>query len=91
MFYWARNGTPTWHAEQVGGAGSSEAAPAIADTGNAVDIFAQDSYGSTGYYYAAYGTQFHSIGWDVNPKPCQPTAPAVTFVTYPELAETSSC
>jgi len=90
-FYWAWNGTPTWHAEQIDGAGSSEAAPAIADTGNAVFVIATNSSGSSVMYYGAHGGQIHVVGWDAVPPACQPTAPAETFFTYPEVASTYSC
>jgi hypothetical protein len=37
-FYWAANGTSTWHPEQVAGPGTTATAPAMVASGNAIEI-----------------------------------------------------
>ena len=39
-FYWATNGTPTWHPEEVAAQGTPASAPAMVASGNAIEIAA---------------------------------------------------
>jgi hypothetical protein len=57
-FYWAADGTSTWHAEQVAGPGivSVHGAPAITDSGGATEIAAATPDGGLDFWWAADGT-----------------------------------
>src|SRR5215472_244489 len=55
-FYWARNGTATWHAETVAGPGSAFSAPSIAETSAGVNIAVRGPHNSLKFYWALNGT-----------------------------------
>ena len=56
FFYWAFNGTPTWHAEQVStGFGKYTGASLVANDG-AATIAAQGTFGYLSFFWATYGT-----------------------------------
>ncbi|MGO8957782.1 MAG: hypothetical protein ACLQFR_10485 [Streptosporangiaceae bacterium] len=55
-FYWAVNGTPTWHAETVAGAGTTFSAPSMTVNGNSVNIAAVGPKDRLKFYWAVNGT-----------------------------------
>jgi hypothetical protein len=55
-FYWAVNGTPTWHPETVAGKGSTFSAPSMTVNGNAVNMSAVGALDSLKFYWAINGT-----------------------------------
>ena len=55
-FYWAVNGTATWHAETVAGAGTTYSAPSMTVNGNAVNISAEGPNHKLKFYWAVNGT-----------------------------------
>ena len=55
-FYWAVNGTPTWHPETVAGIGSTFSAPSMTVNGNSVNISAVGPQDRLKFYWAANGT-----------------------------------
>src|SRR5271166_3812173 len=55
-FYWANNGTSTWHAETIAGAGTTYSAPAMTVNGNAVNIAAMGPDHRLKFYWAVNGT-----------------------------------
>ena len=55
-YYWAINGTTTWHAETVAGAGSTYSAPSMILNNNAVNITAVGAKNRLKYYWAINGT-----------------------------------
>lgn len=55
-FYWAVNGTTTWHSETVAGAGSAFSAPSMILNGNAASITSAGAKGRLKYYWAINGT-----------------------------------
>jgi hypothetical protein len=55
-FYWAVNGTTTWHAETVAGPGSTFSAPSMTVNGNSVNIAAAGSLARLKFYWAVNGT-----------------------------------
>jgi len=55
-FYWAINGTSTWHPETVAGAGSTFSAPSMTVNGNAVNISAVGAGNRLKFYWAINGT-----------------------------------
>jgi hypothetical protein len=55
-FYWAVNGTPTWHAETVAGGGSIFSAPSMTVNGNSVNISAVGAGNRLKFYWAVNGT-----------------------------------
>jgi len=92
-FWWAPDGTSTWHPEQVDGRGSSVAAPAITDDGGTVYLAATPLSGDTGLYIAGHGSSTWHKSWMAVPAPCNAAAPAITMVTnstYGTFAETAS-
>ena len=60
-FYWAANGTTTWHAETVAGAGTTFSAPSVAETSSSVNIAAEGPDHDLEFYFAANGsTTWHA-------------------------------
>jgi hypothetical protein len=55
-FYWAVNGTSTWHAETVAGGGSTFSAPSMTVNGNSVNISAVGAGNRLKFYWAVNGT-----------------------------------
>ncbi len=55
-FYWAVNGTATWHAETVAGAGTTYSAPSMTVNGNSVNISAEGPHHKLKFYWAVNGT-----------------------------------
>jgi hypothetical protein len=55
-FYWAVNGTATWHPETVAGPGRTFSAPSIIQNGNSVNITAQGPAATLRFYWAVNGT-----------------------------------
>ena len=55
-FYWAVNGSPTWHAEKVAGAGTTFSAPSMTVNGNSVNIAAEGPNHSLRFYWAVNGS-----------------------------------
>jgi hypothetical protein len=55
-FYWAVNGTSTWHAETVAGAGSTWSAPSMTVNGNSVNISTVGTASQLKFFWAVNGT-----------------------------------
>ena len=55
-FYWAVNGSPTWHAETVAGAGTAYSAPAIAVNSGAVTIAVAGAKNRLRFFWATNGS-----------------------------------
>jgi hypothetical protein len=55
-FYWAVNGTPTWHPETIAHAGTTFSAPAMNVDGNNVNITVAGHDDSLKFYWAVNGT-----------------------------------
>ena len=55
-FYWAVNGSPTWHAETIAHAGTTFSAPAMNVDGNNVNITVAGHDDSLKFYWAVNGT-----------------------------------
>jgi hypothetical protein len=55
-FYWAVNGTATWHPETVAGPGTTYSAPSMIQNGNSVNITAQGPAATLRFYWAVNGT-----------------------------------
>lgn len=55
-FYWAGNGSTTWHAETVAGARTTLSAPSVAASGSDTDISAVSAGQRLKFYWAANGT-----------------------------------
>jgi hypothetical protein len=55
-FYWAVNGTTTWHPEQVAGTGTTHSAPSMTTDGNSVNITARGTGQSLWFYWAVNGS-----------------------------------
>src|SRR5271166_810423 len=55
-FYWATNGTATWHAETVAGKNTTYSPPSIVTNGNGVNIVAMGPNNSLKFYWAINGT-----------------------------------
>jgi hypothetical protein len=56
LFYWATNGTATWHTETIAGAGSTFSAPSMAVNGNTVNVAALGPHNTLTFYWAFDGT-----------------------------------
>jgi hypothetical protein len=57
LFYWAANGSSTWHTETVAGPGSTfDVTPSIVVNGNTVNIAAVGPHSSLRFYWAFNGT-----------------------------------
>jgi len=54
-FYWAVNGTSTWHPDTVAGANTTYSAPAMAVNGNSVNIVAMGPRHRLRFYWAVNG------------------------------------
>ncbi|MGH3398209.1 MAG: hypothetical protein ACRDPO_26325, partial [Streptosporangiaceae bacterium] len=55
-FYWATNGSHTWHAEKVAGAGTTFSAPSMTVDGNNVNIAAEGPHHSLRFWWAVNGS-----------------------------------
>jgi hypothetical protein len=55
-FYWAVNGTPTWHPETVAGPRSTYSAPSMILDGSIVNITAVGARNSLKFHWAVNGT-----------------------------------
>jgi hypothetical protein len=55
-FYWAFNGTATWHPETVAGVHSTYSAPSMTTNGNSVNISAVGFQDRLKFYWAVNGT-----------------------------------
>jgi hypothetical protein len=55
-FYWAVNGTATWHPETVAGVGSTFSAPSMTVNHNSVNISAVGPRNRLKFYWAVNGT-----------------------------------
>jgi hypothetical protein len=55
-FYWAVNGTSTWHPETVAGPGSTFSAPSMTVNGNRVNISTVGAANRLKFYWAVNGT-----------------------------------
>jgi hypothetical protein len=55
-FYWAVNGSTTWHPETVAGAGTTFSAPSMTVNGNSVNIAAVGSKDRLKFYWAVNGS-----------------------------------
>ena len=55
-FYWAVNGTATWHAETVAGTRTTYSAPSMTVNGNAVNISSVGAKNRLKFYWAVNGT-----------------------------------
>ncbi len=55
-FYWAVNGTTTWHAETVAGRNTTYSAPSMTVNGNVVNIAAMGPDHRLRFYWAVNGT-----------------------------------
>jgi hypothetical protein len=55
-FYWATNGSPTWHSEKVAVAGTTYSAAAMIVNGNSVNIAAEGPGHSLRFYWATNGS-----------------------------------
>jgi hypothetical protein len=55
-YYWATNGTSTWHPELVGGYNTTYAAPSIAPDGNSAVVAAEGPSNSLDFYWQQDGT-----------------------------------
>jgi hypothetical protein len=55
-FYWADNGTTTWHPETVAGVNSTYSAPSMTVDGNIVNIAAMGPGHRLKFYWAVNGT-----------------------------------
>jgi hypothetical protein len=55
-FYWAVNGSSTWHAEQVAGTGTTYSAPSMTTDGNSVNIAAEGASQRLDFYWAVNGS-----------------------------------
>jgi hypothetical protein len=56
LFFWAVNGSSTWHKEKVAGTGTTYSAPSMTTDGSDVNIAAEGAKGSLDFYYAANGS-----------------------------------
>jgi hypothetical protein len=56
IFYWAVNGTSTWHPETVGSTDTTASVPSITVNGNSVNITAAGPQGQLLFYWAVNGT-----------------------------------
>lgn len=62
-FYWAADGSATWHTETVAGAGSTFSTPSMAVNGNVVNIAAEGPDNTLRLFWAADGTSdWHTEG-----------------------------
>ena len=71
LFYWATNGSSTWHSETVASAVNNSAGPSITSNGNAANISDVNSTGDLMFYWAADGTST----WHAEPVPGNGTGP----------------
>jgi hypothetical protein len=55
-FYWAVNGTTTWHPEQVAGTGTTYSSPSMTNDGDSVNITARGTGQSLWFYWATNGS-----------------------------------
>ena len=55
-FYWAVNGTSTWHPETIAGAGSTFSAPSMIVNHNSVNISLVGAQDRLKFYWAVNGT-----------------------------------
>ena len=55
-FFWATNGSPTWHAETVAGPRTTYSAPSITANGNSANISAVGAGQRLKFYWAVNGT-----------------------------------
>jgi hypothetical protein len=55
-FFWAVNGTSTWHPETVAGANTTNSAPSITTDGNDVNIASVGAGDSLRFFWAVNGT-----------------------------------
>jgi hypothetical protein len=62
-FYWATNGTSTWHQETVAGANTTYSAPALANIGNGENLayfgYYDESEGALMFAWSDSSGQFH--------------------------------
>jgi hypothetical protein len=56
-FYWAENGSSTWHAETVAGARTTYSAPSVTANGNSANISAVGAGSRLKFYWAVNGTK----------------------------------
>jgi len=84
MFYWAVNGSPTWNAETVAGAGTTNSPPSIAVIGNDVYITAIGSWPGWPEGLLLYSAANGTSSWDSAILPAvggvYPVAPAITGI-----------
>jgi hypothetical protein len=72
-FYWAADGTSTWHPEQIVGPGTMQGAPAMAAGNNTMEIAVRATDNSLRYYWSYDGTptwyqQIRALGpFDIAP------------------------
>jgi hypothetical protein len=56
LFFWAANGTTTWHKQTVAGTDTTGSAPSMTNDGNDVNIAASGFSGGLDFYWAVNGT-----------------------------------
>ena len=83
-FYWALNGTSTWHPVQIGAAGSTEGNPVIANASGATVITAIAPNGSVWFYWNIDGNPT----W--NPEQIAGPGAAAAFVSSSAAVELTS-
>jgi len=71
LFYWAANGSSTWHRETVASSVNNSTAPSITANGNAANIADITPAGDLEFYWAADGT----TTWSAEPVPGNGSGP----------------
>jgi hypothetical protein len=71
LFYWAADGSSTWHRETVASSVNNSTAPSITSNDNAANIADITSAGDLEFYWAADGT----ATWYAEPVPGNGTGP----------------